>query len=200
MRSTLRATNIRTDNAVLVYSLNLVKDKRAFWLLQITAMVCFFIFGFLFLCWTIWLRPALLDTLSTGVEITIQGLLGLIIGLVISILLHEILHGAFFWIYSRNRPKFGVRAGYAYDASPGWFYPRQQYLVIALAPFVLLSILGMVLVLVIPFAALASILFGMVANAAGAAGDIWIAAIVILERRNIVIEDIGDAVNLYALS
>jgi hypothetical protein len=200
MKSTLRATKNRPDAAALVYSLNLVKDRRAFWLLQITALAFFFIFGFLFLSWTILLRPGLLDTLSTGVEITLKGLLVLILGVLISILLHEMIHGVFFWIFSGSRPKFGLRGGYAYAAAPGWFFPRAQYLVIVLAPFLLLSILGMVLVVAVPVGALAAILFGMLANAAGSAGDFWIAGKVLRERRNIVVEDLGDGVNIYALS
>jgi hypothetical protein len=200
MKSGLRAMKIRPENAVLVYSLNLLNNKRAFWLLQIPAIVCFFLFGALFLGWTIWLRPGLLDTISAGVNITFRGLLVLIISLVISIVLHELIHGAFFWIYSRSQPKFGLRGGYAYAAAPGWFYPRGQYLVIALAPFVILSFLGMVFVAFASIGALAAILFGMVVNAAGAVGDIWIAGMVIRERRNIVVEDQGDGVNFYALS
>jgi len=177
----------------------LLKNKRAFWLLQIPATLGFFIFGFLFLWWTIWLRPGYFHTLSTGVVIVLPDLLFLIIGFVVFIVLHELVHGAFFWIYSRSRPKFGFRGGYAYAAAPGWFFPRRQYLIIALAPFVLLSILGMVLVAVVPTAALAAILFGMVANASGAVGDMWIAFMIIRERRNIVIEDLGDGFNFYAL-
>ena len=200
MKSGLRATKIRPEKAVLVYSLNLLNNKRAFWLLQIPAIVCFFLFGVMFLWWTIWLRPGLLMTISAGIHVTLMGLLFLIIGLGVSILLHELIHGAFFWMYSLSRPKFGLRGGYAYAAAPGWFYPRGQYLVIALAPFVLLSILGMVIVAFAPVGALAAILVGMVANVAGAVGDIWIAGMLIRERRNIVVEDLGDGVNFYALS
>jgi hypothetical protein len=196
----MRAINVRPDNATLVYSLNLLKNKRVFWLLQIPATLGFFIFGFLFLWWTIWLRPGYLHTISTGVVVTLLDLFFIIMGFVVFIVLHELVHGAFFWIYSRSRPRFGFRGGYAYAAAPGWFFPRRQYLAIALAPLVLLSILGMALVAVVPAGALAAILFGMVANASGAVGDMWIAFKVIRERRNIVVEDLGDGMNFYALS
>ena len=199
MLSPMRATNVRPDNATLFYSFNLLKNKRAFWLLQIPATLGFFIFGFLFLRWTFWLRPGFLHTISTGVVVTLLDLLFLSMGFVVFIVLHELVHGVFFWIYSRSRPRFGLRGGYAFAAAPGWFFPRRQYLVIALAPLVLLSILGMLLVAVVPAGALAAILFGMVANAAGAVGDMWIACMVVRERRNIVIEDVGDGFNFYAL-
>ena len=124
----------------------------------------------------------------------------LLIGCVVSIVSHELVHGAFFWVYSRSRPRFGFRGGYAYAAAPGWFFPRRQYLVIALTPLVLLSFLGMILVAVVPIGALAAILFGMIVNAAGAVGDMWIVLKVIRERRIILIEDLGDGMNFYALS
>jgi Putative zincin peptidase len=144
--------------------------------------------------------PSLLHTISTGFIVTLLDLFLVIIGFVAYIVLHELVHGAFFWIYSRNRPKFGFRKGYAYAAAPGWFFPRGQYLVIALAPFVLLSILGMALVAMVPVGAIVAILFGMVANAAGAVGDMWIAVKVLREHRKILIEDWGDGMNFYALS
>jgi hypothetical protein len=51
----------------------------------------------------------------------------------------------------------------------------------------------------VPVGMLAAILLGMVTNAAGAVGDIWIAFMIIRERRSIVIEDLGDGMNFYAL-
>lgn len=111
---------------------------------------------------------------------------------------HELIHGIFFWVFIRQRPKFGFRGWYAFAAAPGWFFPSGQYLVIALAPLILLSILGMVLAAVVPAGALAAVLFGIVANAAGAVGDMWIAFKVLRERRKILIEDLGDGVNFYA--
>jgi len=33
------------------------------------------------------------------------------------LLAHELVHGAFFWIFSRSRPVFGLRIGYAYAAA-----------------------------------------------------------------------------------
>ena len=194
------ATNVRPANATLVYSLNLLHNRRAFWLLQIPATISALIFAVFFLWWTIRLRPGVFPLISKGIIVTLPGLFFLILGSVVSIILHELVHGFFFWIYSHSRPRFGFRGGYAYAAAPGWFFPRNQYLVIALAPLVLLSIVGMVLVAIVPVGAIYAILFGLVANAAGAVGDMWIAFKVVRERRKIVVEDLGDGMNFYALS
>jgi hypothetical protein len=113
--------------------------------------------------------------------------------------LHELVHGAFFWLFTRSRPTFGFRVWYAYAAAPGWFFPRGQYLVITLAPLVLLSVLGLILLTIVPQeAALLIILLAAIINAASAVGDTWVAFLIIRERRPIVIEDLGDGMNFYA--
>ena len=199
------ATNVRPENAALIFSINLLKNKRAFWILQIAGAVLFIVFGWFFVWYTIQIRSALFHAgflegigAALGNASVVQFLMEMIGCTVVFILAHELVHGAFFWIYSGSRPRFGLRAGYAYAAAPGWFFPRQQYLVIALAPLILLSILGMILVAIVPAGALVSILVGMVANAAGAIGDLWIAFLAIRDCRKLFIEDFGDGMNFYA--
>jgi hypothetical protein len=164
------------------------------------------VFGWFFVWYTVQIRSALFQSgfleglsVAMGNASVLQFVLEMLACTAVVILAHELVHGAFFWIYSRSRPVFGLRSGYAFAAAPGWFFPPQQYLVIALAPLILLSILGMVLVVILPAGALALVVFGMVVNAAGAVGDMWIAFMVIRERRPIVIEDLGDGMNFYAL-
>jgi hypothetical protein len=190
-----------------VYSLNLLQNKRAFWIMQIAGVVLFFVFGWFFIWWALQVRSTLFQgsfleglSISLGNSTMLLFLVVMLVSTAVAIFVHELVHGAFFWLYSRSRPRFGFRGGYAYAAAPGWFFPRRQYLVIALAPLVLLSILGMVLVAIVPAGAIVAILFGLVANAAGAVGDMWIAFKVMRERRKIVVEDLGDGMNFYALS
>ncbi len=199
------ATNACPENATLVFSINLVKNRRAFWILQIAGTLLFFVFGWFFVWYAVQIRSALFHSgfleglsIALGNASVLQFVLEMLVCAAVFILAHELVHGVFFWIYSRSRPVFGLRSGYAFTAAPGWFFPRRQYLVIALAPLILLSILGMVLVVILPAGVLALVLFGMVVNAAGAVGDIWIAFMIIRERRSIVIEDLGDGMNFYA--
>jgi len=88
-------------------------------------------------------------------------------------------------------PFFGVRGIYFYTASPGWYFFRGQYVIIALAPFVLLSILGLILLAIAPSRAIPAVLLGTILNAAGAIGDFFIVFLAARERRPIVIEDVG---------
>ena len=202
----MTATNVQPDNAKLIFSLNLLTDKRTFWLLQIAGAIFFFFFGWFFVWFTAQIRITLFQAgflegigALLGNSSIIQFLLIVLGPMIVFILVHELIHGAFFWIFSHSRPIFGLRSGYAYAAAPGWYFPRGQYLVIALAPLVLISILGMALVAVLPAGTIVAILVGVVANAAGSVGDIWIAFLVIREPSKIVIEDLGDGFNIYKL-
>jgi hypothetical protein len=79
------------------------------------------------------------------------------------------------------RPRYGVlwKYGMFYATAPGYAFQRNEYLCIALAPLAALSVFA---VLAMPLLsgsyALWLVVLGATANAAGAIGDLWIAAIV----------------------
>jgi len=200
MDTPFRTTNVRPGNATLVNLLTLTKNKAAFWGMNIGGVFLLFIFGWFFSLYVSLIRPSLAFELvitSANVLYVLLSLLGIAAG---QMVLHELVHGVFFWLFTRSRPTFGFRGWYAFAAAPGWFLPRGQYLVVNLAPFVLLSVLGILLLAVVPTGALAAILAGTVMNAAGAVGDLWVVFLILRERRPIVIEDLGDGFNFYALS
>jgi hypothetical protein len=201
MKIRLRATNVRPDNTTLVYSFNLFKNRRAFWALNGAGLFLFILFGMLFSLYVTQIHPGLtfelVITSANALHIFLL-LLGIAAG---QMVLHELVHGAFFWLFTRSRPIFGFRGGYAFAAAPGWFLPRGQYLVVTLAPFVLLTVLGLIILTIVPEGiALTAILFAVVINAASAVGDLWIAFLILRERRPIMIEDLGDGFNFFELS
>ncbi len=200
MDTLFRTTKVRPENAVLVYSLTLTKNKAAFWGMNIGGVFLLFIFGWFFSLYVSLIRPSLAFELvitSANVLYVLLSLLGIAAG---QMVLHELVHGVFFWLFTRSRPTFGFRGWYAYAAAPGWFFLRRQYRVISLAPFVLLSVLGMILLAILPAGALAVVLFAVIVNAASSVGDLWITFKLVCERRSVVVEDLGDGVNFYALS
>jgi hypothetical protein len=113
------------------------------------------------------------------------------------IVVHELIHGLFFWLFTRERPTFGFKGAYAYAAAPDWYMPRNQYAIVGLAPLVLMTLAGLVLLPVIPVWAIPALLFVVVTNAAGAVGDIAVVGWLLLQPRATLVNDIGDAVTLY---
>jgi hypothetical protein len=88
-----------------------------------------------------------------------------------------------------GKPYFGTKLPFAlYCGAKGQLFRRNQYLVVGLAPLVVLTLAAIVLTLVVP--GLASyLLFGTVGNFSGAAGDVWVARRLWRQPSHILVED-----------
>ena len=121
---------------------------------------------------------ALLSALSR--DAPLPPLLVLVAVFVGVLVVHEGLHGLGFIIFG-GHPKFGfaVRGGvpYAFATCPGHFFTRSQFLVIGALPLVVISLVALPLAAVPPLAVGALVAFAL--NTAGAAGDVWMLALVL---------------------
>lgn len=91
---------------------------------------------------------------------------------------HELLHGVFMAHYGAS-PSYGVGVShfvlpYAYAETVGESFTRNQLLVILLAPFVGITTIGVMAMLVHPSPLL---IVPLAANAAGSIGDLWMAGV-----------------------
>ena len=129
----------------------------------------------------------------------VQTLLAVILATAAMIVLHEVVHGIFFWLFTRSIPKFAFKGLYAYAAAPQWYLPKSYYLVVALAPLVVLSLAGMALMLVVPSSWFIILLLFLVINASGAIGDLWVTAWLVRQPNTCYANDLGDAVTLYVV-
>lgn len=132
---------------------------------------------------------------GTGGILVFSGMLLLVI--VLMVLLHEAVHGLFFWIFTHRIPVFAVRLSYAYAAAPGCYLPRGRYIVVGLAPLVILTLAGLAL---IPFVS-SDLLFFLVLftalNFAGAVGDIWVVGWLLRKSPAVLIQDFGDRIVVF---
>ncbi len=177
------------------FALDLSSDRRVMVLLNIAGLALLVPFG-AFFWWTAQL-------LRPGIELrlfelsSLAGIVSLILAMVLMILLHEAVHGLFFWIYLQDRPIFGLRAAYAFAAAPDWFIPRNPYLVIGLAPLILISAAGLVLFLIIPERWFLPVFALLALNAAGAVGDLFVFLRLISQPAETLICDEGDRFTAY---
>jgi len=121
------------------------------------------------------------------------------IAVVLTLVLHELTHGLFMRIYGA-KPQYGVllKGMMFYATSPGYAYPRNNYVVIALAPFVLISllaILGMWLLQGTLWVALLGICGAT--NASGAVGDMWITMKVVRYSAQAYVMDERDGIRVF---
>jgi hypothetical protein len=113
--------------------------------------------------------------------------------------LHEAVHGLVFALLG-GRPAFGARFPLAlYCSAPRQLFGRLSYLAVGLAPFVLLSLAGIVLIVLAPAFA-PYVQFALIGNAAGAAGDLWAARILWQQPASVLVEDTATGFTVYGLT
>src|SRR5262249_40614383 len=85
--------------------------------------------------------------------------------------LHEAVHAAVILALG-GRPRFGLKLPFAaFCTAPNQLFTRNGYVAIALAPLVVLSVAGAVIIWLAPSLG-ASIIFGLAGNVSGAVGDL----------------------------
>ncbi len=108
-------------------------------------------------------------------------LVWILLTILLTIPLHELVHGICMRVFGAH-PRFGFlpRMFMFYATSPGYAFPRNQYLAVALAPLVILSLLaGLGIVLLAGHSILLLIAVGALINGSGAIGDLWMSVIVL---------------------
>lgn len=98
----------------------------------------------------------------------------LLLTVVFVLLLHEGFHAFFFWFFSKQKPIIGFKGAYAYASMPGWYFPRNQYLLITIAPLVFITLIGMLLLIILPTSILNLALIALIINTSGAVGDLLV--------------------------
>ncbi len=164
--------------------------------LNIVGVILFVIFGMIFS--SIAIRVGKLPSdgnLQFGL-----GEMGLAIaGIVVTFVLHELTHGLVMQLFGA-KPKYGIiwKGLMLYATSPGYTYRRNNYVVIALAPFLFISalvVLGMWILQGTAWVALLAIC-GVV-NASGAVGDMWITMIVLRYTATAYVMDERDGIRVF---
>ena len=177
------------------------KNKRLLLLFNAVGMVGLVISSMLFMNILSWLRPQAVEQ-AFEFEMDSFTQLGLLIGVVFALVLlntvlHEAIHGFCFWLFTRSRPRFAFHWTYAYAAAPDWYLPKYPYLATALAPLILISLIGILLFLFVPTGWLASVWFVLVINAAGSVGDLAVAVWLLRQPSTCLAQDTGSAVTLF---
>ena len=177
-----------------------LKNKRTLIWLNIGGLILTVGFLFLFGAITRWLRPDVGDGVLFSFDGTADALLklaGILLIILLVMVLHEAVHGIFFWLFSRNKPVFGFKSGYAYAAMPDWYFPRSQYMIIGMAPFILLDGFGVVLLAVVPVNALWMVLVALLMNSSGAVADLAVVTWLLAKPATTIALDKADTIELY---
>ncbi len=181
-----------------IFEFDLKKNILVSIVLNVGVLFLFVFFGWMFVQASFVLRPAFWE----GNQANLLGnteLISYALALILMIVLHEGAHGFFFWRFTGDRPFFGLSWSYAYAAAPDWYLPRNQYLVVGLAPLALLSLGGLVLLPFVPLSLMPGLVFLMAFNAAGSVGDMFVVGYLLTRPASVLINDVGNAFSVYGM-
>lgn len=164
-------------------------------LLNLVGLLLFFAFGLAFLLLAVAVYPGIKFGISNFPALL--GILILLLGYAGVLALHELVHGLFFVIFTRSRPHFGLKQMYAYACAPDWYIPRNQFLVVGLAPFILITLGGFVLLPLASVNLATFMLFAMAVNASGAIGDLYTVVWILRFPSNAFVCDHGEKFTIY---
>jgi len=188
------STKTLPEGYVLSGEINLKKNKRLAITLNIAAFIVFVLSFFLLSSTAALIRPDLINTSGT---INFVGL-GVGIGLtVILMTIHELIHGFFFWVFTRSRPVFAMRLFYAYAGAPDWYIPTRQFMIVALGPLVIIGAVGILLILLVPISWIMFIIFFVALNTGGSIGDLFIFTRLLKLSPTSLANDTGDVMTFY---
>ncbi|MBN1149314.1 MAG: DUF3267 domain-containing protein [Anaerolineales bacterium] len=191
----MKATQTLPSQYTLLQEIDLSRDRRLSLALNLVAAALLFPAGWLFIRLVIALRPEIQQ--GAVLRIELSSLLGIVLAFIAVLVIHELVHGLFFWLITRQRPRFGLRAAYAFAAAPDWYLPRDPYLAVGLSPLVLITLLGVALIPILPAGGLLPLVFALTTNAAGAVGDVAIVVWLLCKPPDLLVQDRGDAVAIY---
>jgi len=169
-------------------------NKRLALILNIAGTILAFFSFFMFSRLVVLARPNLIGT--TG-AIT-PGVIVVLFGLTVSLLtIHELVHGLFFWAFTRSRPAFALHLFYACAGAPDWYFPARQYAASALAPLLIIDAVGVLLMMLVPLGWVLAPIYMIAMNTGGSMGDLFILYRVLKLSPTSLVNDTGDVITFY---
>ena len=168
-----------------------IKDKKLAVLINIAGLVVFvavYVLGIMFV--PIDIRIASLH--QVAIPLLVMGL-----AIIAFIVAHELIHGAFIKKYSGKKAKYGFSGLFAYAGSDA-FFNKRQYIIIALAPVVILGALFLAFKLLLPVEWFWRVFFLQALSLSGATGDVYITMILRKMPTDMLVTDVGTTMVFYS--
>ena len=116
--------------------------------------------------------------------------------ILITATIHELIHGLFFYLFTGDRPKIGIKSIYAYAGAPEWYIHKNRFFIISLSPLVIITILAIIILSVIPDSYFSIVFLLFTLNAGGSFGDIWVCIKLLNKPKDTYINDSGIVLSI----
>jgi hypothetical protein len=112
--------------------------------------------------------------------------------------IHELIHAAAIRLVG-HQPRIGAKLhkGVLYATADGAYFRRGEFILVALAPLMVISLAGMLLMMTLPDALGYWISLAVVLNAGGAIGDLWMTVVVLQHPATALIRDEEDGIRVF---
>ena len=188
------STKTLPEGYALSGEINLKTNKRLAIILNLAAVPVGVLSFFLLANIATLIRPSLMDSSGT----LTAGTAAIAVGLVVILMtIHELIHGVFFWIFTRSKPVFALRLFYAYAGAPDWYIPARQFAFVVLSPLVIIGAVGFLLMLLVPESWVLFIAFLVALNTGGSMGDLLVFVHLLKLPPASLANDTGDVVTFY---
>ena len=97
-----------------------------------------------------------------------------------------------------HKPRYGVKLFVLFATSDGALFRRDEFIRVALAPLVVITAMGGLLMLFLPFGMAYWVGLAVVLNAGGAIGDLWMTAVALRYDPSTLIRDEEDSMRIFA--
>jgi len=154
-------------------------------------------FGAFFIAWQLirWLSPALLRPVSSGIILIDR--YGILVVVVAMILLHENIHALVAWRYTNHWPSYGVTPLGIYVNTAEWLFPRSMMIAISVAPFLILTVLGFLLLVMLPTAFARLSVWFILLNGVGSINDVAVATWIFFQPDSSLFQNDGREIRIY---
>jgi hypothetical protein len=136
--------------------------------------------------------PLTINTLPDS----LPSLLGLALVMIV-LPTHEWIHGLVIARYG-HQPRYGVKLMVLFATSDGALFRRGEFVRIALAPLVVITVIGGLIMLFLPLGLAYWVGLAVVLNAGGAIGDLWMTAMALRYDSSALIRDEEDSMRIFA--
>lgn len=177
-----------------IYTINLQKDKKAFWLLNLLSLV---IIAVMVIPMHFAIPLTTLFDMSQGMGIYLLRPGMMLLLMVVYMVLHELVHGVTMKLCGTKKIKYGFTGAMAYAGSED-YYDKKSYIIIALAPVVFWGIVIAIITPFVPISWFWVVYFVQIANISGAVGDLFVTVKFSRMPKDILVQDCGIGMTVYS--
>lgn len=190
----MRAYSALPEGYREIYSVDLQKDKKTAIFVNALALVIAAVLA-VPMCFVVPVTG--LFDMSAGIAAYLLRFLVLLAGCAAYMVLHELVHGITMKLCGTKKVKYGFTGLYAFAGSED-YYDKKSYIIIALAPIVLLGIVLAIINALVPYQWFWVVYFIQITNLSGAAGDLFVTVKFSRMPKDILIGDYGVGMQVYS--